>query len=112
MSLRDLKIKTGVVVRLSKEEKSYHKEVEDQEKRIEKLAANGADSAVLNKEKEVLEESQRMIPDVQKRLKGAYEELRNLVNQKNPSWIGTKELTEAEKTLENVGSEIGAQNQK
>ncbi|CAG8687520.1 24008_t:CDS:2 [Dentiscutata erythropus] len=110
MSLNTLKIKTGVVKRYFKEEKSYHKEVEDQEKRIEKLTAEGADPSVINKQKEVLEESQRIIPDVQSRLKGAYEELRNLVNQKNPSWTGTTELEDAENTLKDVGPEIGLQN--
>ncbi|RIB20553.1 tubulin binding cofactor A, partial [Gigaspora rosea] len=70
---------TYTVKRYFKEEKSYHKEVEDQEKRIERLTAEGADPSVLNKEREVLEESLRIIPDVQSRLKAAYEELRNLV---------------------------------
>ncbi|KAF0495087.1 tubulin binding cofactor A [Gigaspora margarita] len=104
-----LKIKTGVVKRYFKEEKSYHKEVEDQEKRIERLTAEGADPSVLNKEREVLEESLRIIPDVQSRLKAAYEELRNLVDQKDPRYVGTSELEEAESVLEEVGPKIGIQ---
>lgn len=44
-TLRQLKIKTGVVKRLHKEESSYIQEVEDQQKVVEKLKADGADGA-------------------------------------------------------------------
>jgi len=38
-----LKIATGVVTRLVKEEKSYHKEIEQQEARIKKAETNEGD---------------------------------------------------------------------
>jgi len=107
MSLRDLKIKTGVVKRLFKEEKSYHQEVENQKKRIERITENGADSYDIAKQNEVLEESQQMIHQVQTKLKEAYKVLQDLVNsQDDPSWVGTDELNQAEGILKEVESDL------
>lgn len=77
--LRQLTIKTGVVKRLSKEKTVYEKEVVTQRSRIEKLKADGADDHVLRKQEEVLQESMMMVPDCQRRLAKAFEELSEML---------------------------------
>uniref|UniRef100_A0A1L8E5X5 Tubulin-specific chaperone A n=1 Tax=Nyssomyia neivai TaxID=330878 RepID=A0A1L8E5X5_9DIPT len=73
--VRQLKIKTGVVKRLFKEKISYEKEADQQRSRIDKFRAEGKDEHVLRKEEEVLQECLMIIPDSQRRLKKAFEEL-------------------------------------
>ncbi|XP_052869027.1 tubulin-specific chaperone A [Anopheles cruzii] len=77
--LRQLTIKTGVVKRLSKEKVVYEKEVVTQQNRIEKLKAGGSDDYVLRKQDEVLQESMMMIPDCQRRLAKAHQELSEMI---------------------------------
>ncbi|XP_052902255.1 tubulin-specific chaperone A [Anopheles moucheti] len=77
--LRQLTIKTGVVKRLSKEKVVYEKEVVTQQNRIDKLKASGSDDHVLRKQEEVLQESMMMIPDCQRRLAKAHEELSEMI---------------------------------
>ncbi|KAG2193756.1 hypothetical protein INT47_005037 [Mucor saturninus] len=77
MPLSPLKIKTNVVKRIYKEHIGYGKEAETQQKRIDKLIASGADEYDVRKQKEVLDETLMMIPDVKKRLASAYQELQN-----------------------------------
>uniref|UniRef100_A0A182JUI2 Tubulin-specific chaperone A n=1 Tax=Anopheles christyi TaxID=43041 RepID=A0A182JUI2_9DIPT len=77
--LRQLTIKTGVVKRLSKEKVVYEKEVVTQQNRIDKLKASGSDDHVLRKQDEVLQESMMMIPDCQRRLAKAFEELSEML---------------------------------
>lgn len=65
--VRQIKIKTGVLRRLTKEKTSYEKEIDQQKLRIEKLRGEGKDEHVLKKEEEVLQESAMMIPDSHRR---------------------------------------------
>ncbi|KAL7752410.1 hypothetical protein RI367_001944 [Sorochytrium milnesiophthora] len=81
MSARDIKIKTGVVKRLAKEISMYKREAEEQEGRIDKLKAKGADDADIRKQKEVLQETLVMIPDCQTRFARAYSELKELTTK-------------------------------
>jgi hypothetical protein len=66
-------------VRITKEQISYAKELESQQKRVDKLISEGADEADVRKQKEVLEETVQMIPDVKRRLDTAYQELSTMV---------------------------------
>lgn len=66
-------------VRITKEQISYAKELESQQKRVDKLILEGADEADVRKQKEVLEETVQMIPDVKRRLDAAYQELSTMV---------------------------------
>lgn len=77
--LRQLTIKTGVVKRLSKEKTVYEKEVVTQRNRIDKLKTEGADDHVLRKQEEVLQESMMMVPDCQRRLAKAFDELSEMI---------------------------------
>jgi hypothetical protein len=67
---------------ISKEQISYGKELESQQKRIDKLIADEADEADVRKQKEVLEETVQMIPDVKRRLAAAVQELSTMVVRK------------------------------
>jgi tubulin-specific chaperone A len=46
---------------------------------VDKLIEEGADEADVRKQKEVLEETVQMIPDVKRRLAAAYQELFSMV---------------------------------
>ncbi|KAJ4445241.1 hypothetical protein ANN_07042 [Periplaneta americana] len=64
--IKALRIKTGIVKRLAKEKVMYEKEIEDQ----------GKDEHDIRKQEEVLQESIMMVPDCQRRLVKAYDELK------------------------------------
>lgn len=78
-TLRDIKIKTGVVKRTGQELVMYQKEKEKQKERIVNLIKNGADSHDISKQNEVLEETVLMLPDCKARLVKAHKELTDLV---------------------------------
>ncbi|KAG4087373.1 tubulin binding cofactor A [Neocallimastix lanati (nom. inval.)] len=104
-TVRNLKIKTGVVKRLGKEVIYYQKEYDQQQARIDKLIAENADIHDINKQKEVLEETNVMIPDSKRRLNVAYKELSDLVElmlKENPDIKDTKEMTDAQTVLKEV----------
>ncbi|KAK9874672.1 hypothetical protein WA026_005493 [Henosepilachna vigintioctopunctata] len=77
--VKQLKIKTGVVKRLTKEKVTYEKEADSQKNRIEKLKAAGSDSYDIKKQEEVLQECLMMVPDCQRRLAKAFEDLKNIL---------------------------------
>lgn len=65
--IRTIKIKTGVLKRLTKEKTVYEREIDQQKQRIEKLRSEGKDEHVLRKEEEILQESHMMVPDSHRR---------------------------------------------
>jgi len=79
--VRTLKIKTGVVKRLTKEKISYEVESEQQKKRIERMKTEGKDEYDIKKQGEVLQESLMMIPDCQKKLAPAVTELQKILDE-------------------------------
>ncbi|RUS21497.1 tubulin binding cofactor A [Endogone sp. FLAS-F59071] len=99
-AVRDLKIKTGVVKRTHKELLFYVKEAAYQQQRIDKIVAAGADEHDVRKQKEVLEETTTMMPDVKKRLADAYKTLLECIQ--DPQFEGTQELTDARAVLAEV----------
>ncbi|OWF54046.1 tubulin-specific chaperone A-like [Mizuhopecten yessoensis] len=80
-NMKQLKIKTGVVKRLTKEKYSYEKEVVKQEEHIEKMKADGKDPYDIKKQGEVLDESKDMIPDTKRRLTKGLEDLQKYMEQ-------------------------------
>lgn len=77
--IRTIKIKTGVVKRIAKEKTTYEREAEQQKIRIQKLKDQGKDEYDIRKQEEVLNESLMMVPDCQRRLVVAYDELNNIL---------------------------------
>ncbi|KAI9331149.1 tubulin binding cofactor A [Pilaira anomala] len=102
MPVSPLKIKTNVVKRIYKESLGYDKEAETQQKRIDNLIASGADEYDVRKQKEVLDETLQMIPDVKKRLAQAYQDLQNyLENEENAD---IDELQEAQTVISEIAA--------
>lgn len=97
--IRQLKIKTGVVKRLAKEKITYEKEAATQKDRVEKLKNDNGDSYYIKKQEEVLQESLMMIPDCQRRLAKAFEDLKNIVDNEN-DLIESEEFVIANQVLE------------
>ncbi|CAH1113431.1 unnamed protein product [Psylliodes chrysocephalus] len=97
--IRTIKIKTGVVRRLAKEKIVYEREAEAQKVRIEKLKAQGKDEYELRKQDEVLAEGLMMVPDCQRRLAVAYDDLKGILESEK-DLIETEEYKAAQKILD------------
>ncbi|XP_063433754.1 tubulin-specific chaperone A-like [Mytilus galloprovincialis] len=104
--VRQIKIKTGVVKRLTKEKLSYEKESEQQEAKIEKMKTEGKDEYDIKKQVEVLGECKQMIPDSLKRLKVAHEELTKLL-EKEEDLKEAEEYKAAETSLTEANAVMG-----
>ncbi|KAG0277729.1 hypothetical protein BGZ96_002733 [Linnemannia gamsii] len=100
MSTRDFTIKTNVLKRVAKEEVFYTKEKEHQERRIAVMVEKDPEDYEIKKQREVLEETMDMFPDVERRRKAALQDLSNLVMNASPDVKGSKEYEEARKLLE------------
>ncbi|XP_008552838.1 tubulin-specific chaperone A [Microplitis demolitor] len=96
--LRTLKIKTGVVKRLAKEKQTYEKELIQQQERVEKFKQEGKDQHDIKKQEEVLQESLMMVPDCQRRLMKAHEELKSILESEQ-DLKETEIYIEAEKVV-------------
>ncbi|XP_043278197.1 tubulin-specific chaperone A [Venturia canescens] len=103
--LRTLKIKTGVVKRLAKEKISYEKESVLQRERVQKYKDLGKDGHDIRKQEEVLQECLMMVPDCQRRLAKAFEELKKILETEQ-DLKETEPYTEAEKVLSEASSEL------
>ncbi|KAF8514338.1 hypothetical protein BU17DRAFT_52644 [Hysterangium stoloniferum] len=119
---KQLKIKTGSVKRLLKEHKLYNQEMEAQQRRVDQYIADGKDEYDIKNQastadhlhymcyiistflqKNILAESQKMVPDVQKRLGDAVVDLRELVVASRPTLNNKEEFVAAEEILEEAG---------
>ncbi|KAF9427261.1 hypothetical protein BGZ76_002402 [Entomortierella beljakovae] len=100
MSARDFSIKTNVLKRLAKEQVFYNEEKLKQEKRIEAMVAKDPEDYEIKKQREVLDETLDMLPDVERRKKAAHQDLSNLVLNANPDLKTSKEYEEAVKVIE------------
>ena len=72
---KQLRIKLSSVKRIEKETASYVKEAEKQKEKIAKLEAENGEQAYINKQEQVLQETESMIPDCQSRYDTALEDL-------------------------------------
>ncbi|KAF7284595.1 tubulin binding cofactor A [Rhynchophorus ferrugineus] len=103
--IKTLKIKTGVVKRLAKEKTVYEKEAEQQKNRIQKYKTEGRDEHDVKKQEEVLQESLMMIPDCQRRLAKAFEELKGILESEQ-DLKETEEYSTAQKVLEEAKAQL------
>ena len=90
-----LQIKVNALKRLIKEEKLSKTEVDEQEQHINQMKANNADEYELKKQIQVLEESQRMVPEVTKKVA----EYRQALKEFLDSYKGDEDVTEAKELL-------------
>ncbi|PSN42453.1 Tubulin-specific chaperone A [Blattella germanica] len=105
--IKALKIKTGVVKRVAKEKVMYEKEAEEQRQRIQKYKDQGKDEHDIKKQEEVLQESLMMVPDCQRRLVKAYDELKLLLETES-SLSGAEEYIAAQKVLDEAKNQLPA----
>ncbi|XP_060072114.1 tubulin-specific chaperone A-like [Ylistrum balloti] len=96
-TMKQLKIQTGVVKRITKERYAYEKEAEMIEKKVEKMKAEGKDEYDIRKQEEVLEESRSMMPDTKRRLKKGIDSLIDCMKK-----FEQEQTTEEYKTAEEV----------
>lgn len=103
--LKTIKIKTGVVKRLAKEKVVYEKEAETQQQRIEKYKKEGKDEYDIRKQEEVLQECLMMVPDCQRRLVKAYDELKRILDTEL-DLKEKEEFIDAQKILEDAKPQL------
>lgn len=99
--IRQIKIKTGIVKRLAKEEIAYISEAKQQEEKVERLKAEAGDDYVIKKQMEVLQESKMMIPDCRRRLTVAHADLSQLLESEE-DLAEAEEYKEARNVLDSV----------
>ncbi|KAG8629530.1 hypothetical protein KVT40_003395 [Elsinoe batatas] len=66
-----LSIATGAVVRLVKEEASYHRELASQKNRVARLERSAEDEYEIKQEKQAIEETYKIFPTLHDKIKGA-----------------------------------------
>lgn len=99
--IRQIKIQTGVVKRLARDEESYKAEARLQAANVECLRAEAADEYFIRKQVEALQETAVMIPDSRRRLARAHAEL--LVSLEAAEGLEeTDEYKEARRMLDSV----------
>ncbi|KAF7644910.1 hypothetical protein LDENG_00213720 [Lucifuga dentata] len=99
--IRQIKIKTGIVKRLAKEEGAYIAEAKQQEEKVERLKAEQGDDYVIKKQMEVLQESRMMIPDCRRRLALAHADLLQLLETEE-DLAESQEFKDARNILDSV----------
>ncbi|CAA7264746.1 unnamed protein product [Cyclocybe aegerita] len=101
---RQLKIKYGVVQRLSKETGLYRKEAEGLETKRAKLVLDGAEEWDIKNAGKMIEESGKMVLDTTSRLKKASDELEALITSAKKDFnLGQDEdLLKAEEILQSA----------
>ncbi|EUB60640.1 Tubulin-specific chaperone A [Echinococcus granulosus] len=77
--LRQLKIKTNVVKRISKDKAKYEEELVDLQRDLEEKKASGADEYMIKKACELIDESRMMVSDCSSRLARAVDVLTTAV---------------------------------
>ncbi|CAO2653927.1 Nn.00g106600.m01.CDS01 [Neocucurbitaria sp. VM-36] len=95
-----LAIATGVVLRLVKEEASYHKEIEQQEARIKKSETSEGDENAeytLRQERQALQETKNVLPGMKTKIEQALERLEEELegNKEAGGDASTEEVTKA-----------------
>lgn len=103
--IRTLKIKTGVVKRLAKEKITYEKEAALQRDKIQKLKEQDKDDYNIKKQEDVLQESLMMVPDCQRRLAKAFDELKKILETEQ-DLKEIEDYVEAEKVLQEAEAQL------
>ncbi|PNS20739.1 hypothetical protein CAC42_2984 [Sphaceloma murrayae] len=93
-----LSIATSAVIRLSKEESSYHQELEQQKVRIAKLEASNGDEYEIKQEKQALEETHKVFPSLHIKIRDAVAKLEAQVREQG-SEASSEEITKAREAI-------------
>jgi tubulin-specific chaperone A len=100
-TLRQLKIKTGVVKRMNKDCQFYAKELAEQQAKVQQMTDDGKCEFDIKQAKHGVDETLMVIPDTQKRFEAGYEELEQFLvkNGEHDEVAGTEELTTAQEIM-------------
>jgi len=108
-----LAIATSTLQRLVKEEASYHKELTQQEARLEKLLQNKDDDEnaefQLKQERAAIEETKAILPTFRPRIIDAVEKLQDQLQAGQQSGASEEEVRKAKDVLEKAAAVTGAQ---
>ncbi|KAI1793998.1 tubulin binding cofactor A [Ganoderma leucocontextum] len=101
---KQLKIRSGMVLRLYKEQKLYQDEEVDLKRKLDKHIANNAEDWDIKNTRRMMEESQKMIADSAQRLGKAAQELRGLIvsAEHHASLAEDPDFLKAQEALEEV----------
>ena len=91
-----LQIKVNALKRLIKEETLYQQEVAEQQQYVDHMKSNNADEYELKKQIQVLEESQRMVPEVSRKIKDHKEALSQFLE----TYKGEEDLSAAKELVQ------------
>ncbi|KAF2244869.1 tubulin binding cofactor A [Trematosphaeria pertusa] len=99
-----LGVATSALMRLVKEEASYHKEMEQQEARIKKLESNTEDENAeyqLKQERQGLEETKNVLPNMRSKITQALQKLEEQLesNKEAGGEASTEDVTKAKEAI-------------
>ncbi|XP_022655036.1 tubulin-specific chaperone A-like [Varroa jacobsoni] len=103
--LRTIKIKSGIVKRLSKEVVAYEKESVREEERLAKMKQEGQEDSRIKLQEKVIQESRMMIPDCRKRLHAAWDELKVILDAE-PDLVNNEDFIAARTILGEVQPQV------
>ncbi|KAG1656700.1 hypothetical protein FOA52_004761 [Chlamydomonas sp. UWO 241] len=106
--LKQLKVRTGVVKRLTKELGYYSKERDDEAARVEKMRADGKDSHDIKQAENCLAESAMMIPQTREKLEAGFADLESCVAENGAETAESEELKAANEALEAAKAALAA----
>lgn len=98
-ALRTLKIKSGAVKRLTKDLSYSKEEIVTEQKRLATLKDNGGDEYEVRAQEKVVADAEQMVPDYQKRLTAAVEDLQDIIDTKDASINETEEFGVAQQLV-------------
>ncbi|KAA8916488.1 hypothetical protein TRICI_001351 [Trichomonascus ciferrii] len=103
MAPSQLQIKVNALKRLMKEQALYKKEAESDAKRVEQAKEEGKDEYEIKKMNEVLQETQQMVPELNKKIQTTLNGLKDLLSSDiDEDTTAAKEVVqEAEQFLQN-----------
>ena len=93
-TLRQLRIKTGIVSRISKDISSYQVEADIQQQRLDRMKMEGQDEYDILKMGQVVQESLMMVPHCVKKLVTARADLESLLETLSDVTVGDLEAGE------------------
>ncbi|KAI5968303.1 RBL2 [Candida margitis] len=95
MAPSQLQIKVNALKRLIKEKDLYQQEATEQEQYVKQMKANNSDEYELKKQVEVLEESQKMVPQVSEKIA----QLKKSLQEYLENYTGDEDVTAAKELL-------------
>ncbi|XP_054160087.1 tubulin-specific chaperone A-like [Oppia nitens] len=100
--LNQMRIKTGILKRVTKEKTVYEKEVDNERKRLETMKSQNKDDYEIRKQEEVINESLMMLPDTMTRIQQAFNDLNNIIQETQTELSETTEFQTAKTLVQEV----------